>query len=250
MKFFNRFRQKLLAENRFRKYLLYAIGEIFLVVIGILIALKINNANENAKTNEQLNGYLNSIRKNVLTDTIAINHIKFLRASQNKAAVEFMKLTFKDSTSLSVAENITPILGEQYLIINPSGFDAIKNSGYIANLQGTEIEDAIYDYYNYYKQIHESEISLNNFIENMEANIYNSDYKDIKKVFKVLSRDRYSLAITEKEIKPALETIFKNANILGIMERVASEQYFEVYENLKQKGEHLTSLIEKRTNEF
>ncbi|GGG40595.1 hypothetical protein GCM10011414_07610 [Croceivirga lutea] len=246
MKFFNRFRQKLLAENRFRKYLLYAIGEIFLVVIGILIALKINNANENAKTNAQLNGYLNSIRKNVQTDTVAINHIKFLRASQNEAAMEFMKLTFKDSVSLSVVERIAPILGEQYLIINPSGFDAIKNSGYIANLQGTEIEDAIYDYYNYYNQIHESEISLNNFIENLEAGIYASNYNDLKQVFKVLERHQYELTIAEEEITPAVEIIFKNSNILGIMERVASEQYFEVYDVLKQKGEYLTFLIENR----
>ncbi|MFT7186735.1 MAG: hypothetical protein ACI84K_002139 [Pseudohongiellaceae bacterium] len=42
-------REKLLAENKFRKYLLYALGEILLIVIGILIALQINNWNENQK---------------------------------------------------------------------------------------------------------------------------------------------------------------------------------------------------------
>ena len=46
IKFFRRIRQKLLAENRFSKYLLYAIGEIILVVIGILLALQINTWNE------------------------------------------------------------------------------------------------------------------------------------------------------------------------------------------------------------
>lgn len=49
IKFFRKFRQKLLTENEFSKYLLYAIGEIILVVIGILIALQINNWNENRK---------------------------------------------------------------------------------------------------------------------------------------------------------------------------------------------------------
>ena len=43
IQFFRRIRQKLLEENRFVKYLLYALGEIVLVVIGILIALQINN---------------------------------------------------------------------------------------------------------------------------------------------------------------------------------------------------------------
>ena len=47
MKFFRIIRQKLFTENRFNKYLLYSIGEIVLVVIGILIALGINNWNEN-----------------------------------------------------------------------------------------------------------------------------------------------------------------------------------------------------------
>ena len=51
IKFFRKIRQRLLSENRFRKYLVYAIGEIVLVVIGILIALQINNNNE-AKNNE------------------------------------------------------------------------------------------------------------------------------------------------------------------------------------------------------
>ena len=46
IKFFRKIRQRLLTENKFSKYLLYAIGEIILVVIGILIALQINNANE------------------------------------------------------------------------------------------------------------------------------------------------------------------------------------------------------------
>ncbi|MEH6779908.1 DUF6090 family protein, partial [Maribacter arcticus] len=49
IKFFRRIRQQLLTENKFSKYLLYAIGEIILVVIGILIALSINNWNENRK---------------------------------------------------------------------------------------------------------------------------------------------------------------------------------------------------------
>ena len=45
IKFFRKIRQRLLTENNFSKYLLYAIGEIVLVVIGILIALQINNSN-------------------------------------------------------------------------------------------------------------------------------------------------------------------------------------------------------------
>ena len=58
IKFFRHIRQRLIRENRFSKYALYAIGEIVLVVIGILIALQINNANENRKTRNQKVKYL------------------------------------------------------------------------------------------------------------------------------------------------------------------------------------------------
>lgn len=47
--FFRKIRQRLLTRNRFSKYLIYAIGEIVLVVIGILIALQINDWNESRK---------------------------------------------------------------------------------------------------------------------------------------------------------------------------------------------------------
>jgi hypothetical protein len=49
LRFFRQIRQRLLTDNKFSKYLLYAVGEIFLVVIGILIALQVNNWNEARK---------------------------------------------------------------------------------------------------------------------------------------------------------------------------------------------------------
>ena len=47
LRFFRTLRQRLLTENKFRKYLLYAIGEVLLVMIGILLALQGNSWNKN-----------------------------------------------------------------------------------------------------------------------------------------------------------------------------------------------------------
>ncbi len=55
--FFRKIRQQLLTQNKISKYLLYAIGEILLVVIGILIALQINNWNENKNQQEKIKEY-------------------------------------------------------------------------------------------------------------------------------------------------------------------------------------------------
>ena len=62
IKFFRNVRQKLLTENKFSKYLLYAIGEIILVVIGILIALQINNWNQNQQNQTKENLILNALK--------------------------------------------------------------------------------------------------------------------------------------------------------------------------------------------
>ncbi|WP_343487115.1 DUF6090 family protein [Allomuricauda sp. d1] len=69
IKFFRKIRQKLLSENKFSKYLLYAIGEILLVMIGILLALQVNNWNENRKTQKQEQVLLNQL-KNEFQDNI------------------------------------------------------------------------------------------------------------------------------------------------------------------------------------
>ena len=66
IKFFRRIRQRLLAENKISKYLLYAIGEIVLVVIGILIALQINNWNEEQKRELVTMGLMTQARKELL----------------------------------------------------------------------------------------------------------------------------------------------------------------------------------------
>ncbi|SDC88493.1 hypothetical protein SAMN04488104_100894 [Algoriphagus faecimaris] len=46
LNFFRKIRQKLLQQNQVTRYLAYSVGEIFLVVIGILVALQVNNRNE------------------------------------------------------------------------------------------------------------------------------------------------------------------------------------------------------------
>jgi len=75
IKLFRRIRQRLLTENKVSKYLLYAIGEIVLVIIGILIALQINNNNTLRKETQELHGYLISIQNNIASDKEQIEAI-------------------------------------------------------------------------------------------------------------------------------------------------------------------------------
>jgi uncharacterized protein YnzC (UPF0291/DUF896 family) len=73
MKFFRRIRQQLLKNNRIRNYFFYAIGEIVLVVVGILLALQINNWNENRKRQALKDNYLQSLRSDLKDDLEGLN---------------------------------------------------------------------------------------------------------------------------------------------------------------------------------
>ena len=73
IKFFRKIRQNLLTENKFSKYLIYAIGEIILVVIGILIALQINNWNENRKANIKEMANLKSLKSELVISLEELN---------------------------------------------------------------------------------------------------------------------------------------------------------------------------------
>ena len=78
--FFKKIKQQLLTENRFSKYLVYAIGEIVLVVIGILIALQLNNWNEVRKIRIQEIKTLKELRSDLLQNINDIDeNITFLK---------------------------------------------------------------------------------------------------------------------------------------------------------------------------
>ena len=76
IKFFRKIRYDLMEKNKSGKYFKYAIGEIILVVIGILIALQINNWNEVRKSKTKGTTILKEIRSDMLKDLEIIEDLK------------------------------------------------------------------------------------------------------------------------------------------------------------------------------
>ena len=76
IKFFRKIRYNLIEKNKTGKYLKYAIGEIVLVVIGILIALQINNWNENKKTHRNQQNNLQLIKVEMTNNLQAVFEVK------------------------------------------------------------------------------------------------------------------------------------------------------------------------------
>lgn len=75
IKFFRHIRKRMIKENRVSKYLLYAIGEIVLVVIGILIALQINNWNEQRKLQGEVASIYAIVKSDLQSDIKSIDEV-------------------------------------------------------------------------------------------------------------------------------------------------------------------------------
>ncbi len=73
-RFFRRLRKKLIEEEKVRKYFYYAIGEILLIVIGIIIALQINNWNEFTKLQKEILRYTAALKDDLKQDSLLISY--------------------------------------------------------------------------------------------------------------------------------------------------------------------------------
>lgn len=82
IKFFTKIRYNLMGKNETRKYFKYAIGEIVLVVLGILIALSINNSNENRKSRNIEKRYLENIKSDI---NLNLTSLKEFITERNKS---------------------------------------------------------------------------------------------------------------------------------------------------------------------
>jgi len=140
LKFFRRIRKSLLTENKFSKYLLYVVGEIMLVVIGILLALQVNSWNENRKISQQELQLLESLQKEFIYNKNELDRSikkaqmiqKRCEALLNNTGNKEMKLSEFESDSLikwGLTNIITfdPSNGIISDIINSGKIQIIKN---------------------------------------------------------------------------------------------------------------------------
>ena len=109
IKFFRKIRQRLLTENKFRKYLLYAFGEIILVVIGILIALQVNNLNEKSKLNNETQEIFKSLNDEFKNNRAVLKERIDALENTNKYVKAVLDLTNSDESVLATI-NIDSII--------------------------------------------------------------------------------------------------------------------------------------------
>ena len=104
IKFFRKIRQNLLSEGKTGKYLKYAFGEIILVVIGILIALQINNWNQNSKERNVEQEYLVSLNEEFNYTLIELEKMIKRNGFNADNALELSNLMGPDNPSITENE--------------------------------------------------------------------------------------------------------------------------------------------------
>jgi hypothetical protein len=122
----------MLTENKFSKYILYAIGEIILVVIGILIALQINNWNENQKLNSKTQEYYVQLLDDLNKDVIFANKIIKQFDNYLKDLKEYTNSYYKEDilAPLEAYKQISklPVLSTSFTF-NSSTIETLQNNG-------------------------------------------------------------------------------------------------------------------------
>tara|TARA_R110001606_G_scaffold398943_1_gene579638 strand:- start:205 stop:948 length:744 start_codon:yes stop_codon:yes gene_type:complete len=140
-----------MEKNKTGKYLKYAIGEIVLVMIGILLAISINNWNEHKKNVQQSKTYLNGIIKDIAVDTLyltsAIDDIKKALITQ-ESLIQKVKYTSEDLNNLRYI--FSPDYWDFY--ITDQTFKQIQNSSKARLIGFDSIYNKISNYYTVIKQ--------------------------------------------------------------------------------------------------
>ena len=112
IKLFRSVRKNLIERDNVRKYLAYALGEVLLVVIGILIALQINDWNEQQKLRKLEVSYYKNLRIDLVKDSVEYE-FKRWNAQQNVAKLT-NTLNFIDSDYDITKTEISDVFWEQF----------------------------------------------------------------------------------------------------------------------------------------
>lgn len=173
--FFRKIRQTLVSQNKVSKYLLYAIGEIVLVVIGILIALQINNANEARKSRKQEVHYLKNLKTDLQLNIAELDQYIATRNGRIESANKVLEhFEGKPLTDLNdFAFHTTNIYIWQKFTQQDNTFQELVNSGNLALISNDSIKNGLLNLQSLYQKLKNEEA---HFRYDAEVLLYEPSY--------------------------------------------------------------------------
>ena len=195
LRFFRQIRKRLLTDNKISRYLLYAVGEIFLVVIGILIALQVNNWKEDrlARQNEYLvvqDIYLELLENRAYLDKTLkewLSRGAYIKVLADTLATEDLQLPQREFDSLLVGaitfRNFSPIRQKLDRVLSSDNLEFVESPDLIKEMMSLAGHyDNLDEFFQYnlatWKQIVQPYLITHYSYRNLNTLAYsNRDYK-------------------------------------------------------------------------
>lgn len=211
-------------QNNFSKYLLYAVGEIVLVVIGILLALQINNWNEERKESKAINNVLIEIKEDLLQDQVSlVRSMAILKGDYAAQKRIIGVLETKSSFNDTVRSDFGHIFLARNIFTYSKGYELLKELN-LGTLKDKRLRILLTKYYerdipNVYQEFVDDKLEFENFwlpyvrqnFEVWEFNDYGipHDYDAILNDSKLLTATKMNinnLSNTIRALNTALDT--------------------------------------------
>jgi len=213
IKFFRHIRRSLIQENKTGKYFKYAIGEIFLVMIGILLALQVNNWNESNRNQRETTDYLERLSTEIDLYIGKVNKEIEIDKNQIHASKELLNLFHQERKHLkskTLDSLIFTVFGANTIDINLGIFNEGVNGGKIGNIKSEKLRTALYGFIGLIEDLKRKELMWN---EDLNKNLggflnENFNYREMDNTF-----SRYKGEIGNSNFKD-----FNNLSILSSME--------------------------------
>ncbi len=245
IKFFRKVRENYIMKNKTGKYFKYAVGEIILVVIGILIALQINNWNEIRNQKAQIHTNILSISKDLTIDTL--EQYKTITSLQREIKSGNYLIPILESDDHFVSDSLNFILSFNTFTTvynfpsQTNTWDLLNSSGSLAVFPDTKLLDMLQDYYESYYSL------TTNFSESA-----NQSRLELRKIKYVLfsDSDHKKFFPTRTPTPPsakAYQAIFNNIRILPLCRYInGGAVYFTPkFINLNEKAKAIISYINR-----
>ena len=179
LKFFRKVRHKMLIDNKITKYLLYAFGEILLVMIGILLALQVNNWNTENFEKKAANKLMHRLLVESNLNKVALNeNIQLLDSLMTDAEslLQFIGKDYLEKDEETINLLIYSILTSPRLKIKLSTLEEALSSGELALISADSLRDYLYQIPSLYADIErtqeiENEDGSTNFVPYLYDNI-------------------------------------------------------------------------------
>lgn len=169
IKFFRNIRRAMVKENRVSKYFLYALGEIILVVIGILIALQINNWNEYRKAKAVERSFFQNVLLDLQKDREKLDYYHKFHTKRIEYLDTLLTYVRNPDRTMGIqkfGQYVEPIFYSAQAAQYNTTFESAKAMGTLGNLENKEILKDLSQYYADFVLIENMFTSINRFVEN------------------------------------------------------------------------------------